>query len=133
MAPDDASPKRVLDASALLAWLQSEPGAERVDPSGAAMSSVNWSEVVQKSAQRGVDTARPRTDLEALGLAIALFSATDAEAAAALYPSTRAHGLSLADRACLALARKLGVPAVTADRAWSDLDVSGLLIETIRS
>lgn len=54
-----------------------------------------------------------------------------AEAAARLRPATRHAGLSLADRACLALARRLGVPAVTADRAWGDLDV-GVEVRLIR-
>lgn len=59
------------------------------------------------------------------------FDVADAEAAAELWRRTRHRGLSLADRACLALAARLRVPAVTADRAWTDLDV-GVEIVSIR-
>jgi PIN domain nuclease of toxin-antitoxin system len=91
---------------------------------GASMSTVNWSEVVQKSRARGVDVDGLRAEVEALGLSLVPFSAEDAEVAAELWASVpRAAGLSLADRACLALARRLGATAVTADRTWQDLRI----------
>lgn len=123
----------VLDASALLAWLHDEPGAERVDPflEEARISAVNWSEVMQKALHRGVDTRGLQEDLTALGAKIVPFSTAQAEDAASLWPVTRSLGLSLADRACLALARALGAPVLTADGAWSELEV-GIQVQPIR-
>lgn len=113
-------PVTLLDASALLAFLQGEPGGEAVEEAlgSAVMSSVNWSEVGQKSLERGKPVRRLRTDLEELGLEIVPFTVEDAETAAEMYQATRSSGLSLGDRACLALARRLGAPALTTDRRW---------------
>jgi PIN domain nuclease of toxin-antitoxin system len=70
----------VLDASALLAWLQSEPGGELVEEelASGAISGLNWSEVLQKSLAHGVETTGLREDMEALGLVIMPFDAVDA-------------------------------------------------------
>ena len=108
----------VLDASALLAWMIGEPGAEAVEKvlSEAIMSSANWSEVIQKSLARDADVSNLRADLESLGLEIVAFDAEDAEQAAQMWAA--GSGLSLADRACLALARRRGVPAWTTDSQW---------------
>lgn len=123
----------VLDASALLAMLHAEPGSDAVeahiDP--AFMSSVNWSEVMQKSLQRGVGVNGLRQDVEALGLRIVPFDAHDAEATARLWPTTRGSGLSLGDRACIALAQQLDLPALTADRMWMELEID-IPIEVVR-
>lgn len=123
----------VLDASALLALLHSEPGAEIVEQAleRAAMSTVNWSEVYQRWLARGVDVTDLRADIETLGIEIVPFVVEDAEQAAALWSLTRQRGLSLADRACLGLARRLGLPVLTADRAWLDLDL-GIAVQAIR-
>ncbi len=117
--------KVVLDASALLAFLHNERGADIVDPMvpEAAMCSVNWSEVVQKATARGVDVRGLRNDVEALGLRIVPFSASHAEQTAALWSHTHTAGLSLGDRACLALGHAFGLPILTADRVWSQLDL----------
>lgn len=111
----------VLDASALLAWLWDEPGADVVDPvlSEALMSTVNWSETAQKLARRG---SNPRTILHrvtVLGVSLAPFTPEDALATADLWAPTRSADLSLGDRACLSLARARGLTALTADTAWS--------------
>jgi ribonuclease VapC len=113
----------VLDASALLAVLNREPGAERVAPllDGAVMSCVNWSEVLQKSAMHGVETGELGADIEGLGVTFVPFMADDAEETARLWPLTRSAGLSLGDRACLALAARESLPAVTTDRNWATL------------
>jgi PIN domain nuclease of toxin-antitoxin system len=114
----------VLDASALLAVLQREAGAEVVLPliEGALMSSVNWSEVMQKAAARGVAVdRRMRRDVEAIGVRIVPFAPDDAEAAAGIWSAAPQAGLSLGDRACLALAREHGAVALTTDRAWAAL------------
>jgi len=117
----------VLDASAVLALLNNEAGAEVVMGrlEGASISSVNWSEVVQKAISLGVDRAPAdmREDLAAVGLAVRDFSASQAEIAAGLWMSTREVGLSLADRACLALAIDMRAPVLTGDRAWQGLEL----------
>lgn len=120
----------VLDASAVLAWLRSEPGADTVEPllSRAVISAVNGSEVAQKLAQHGAPVRMTLERLRVLGVEIEEFDAEDALAAAELWPPTRHKGLSLADRACLALARRLGLPAVTADAAWRELGIEVRLI-----
>jgi ribonuclease VapC len=123
----------VVDASALLALLHSEPGAEVVEEAveQAAISTVNWSEVCQRWLAHGVDVSDLRADIEALGLEIVPFTVGDAEQAAELWKATRHLGLSLGDRACLGLARRLGRPALTADRAWLDTDL-GIEVRAIR-
>ncbi len=130
---EDPAPGYVLDASALLALLQREPGAEAVERllDRSVISSVNWSEVVQRGLSRGVRDEGMRGDLEALGVRILPFGAAEAEATARLWPATRDAGLSLGDRACLSLAQGLGVPALTADRGWAALDV-GVEVRLIR-
>ncbi len=114
----------VLDASALLALLQDEPGSEIVEPllEGAVVSSVNWSEVAQKSLERGVEAGDLREDLTALGLTLVPFTTRDAEDAASLRGLTKDLGLSLADRACLALAGRLGAEVLTTDRTWDAVE-----------
>jgi ribonuclease VapC len=116
-------PATVLDASALLAFLQGELGAAEVQPliEHARISAVNWSEVVKKSLVHGIAVDRVERRLLALGLVIEPFTAADAAVAAELWSITRAAGLSLADRACVALARRLGVTAMTTDSAWAAL------------
>jgi len=117
--------KVVLDTSALLAWLRGEPGAEVVHPllPTAIMSAPNWSEACQKLHQRGVDTERITSRLRALGIQVEPFTEADAVTAASLWSRTRAAGLSLGDRCCLALGSRLGLTTVTADPAWADLDL----------
>jgi PIN domain nuclease of toxin-antitoxin system len=129
-----AAAAHVLDASALLAVLQREAGAEVVLPviEGALMSSVNWSEVVQKAAARGVAVdRRMRRDVEAIGVRIVPFAPDDAEAAAGIWEAAPRAGLSLGDRACLALARDRGAVALTTDRAWAALPL-GVTVEVVR-
>jgi len=113
----------VLDASALLAWMHDEDGAERVAAvlDGALVSAVNWSEVVQKLLQRGADTESLLEDITELGVLVEPFTALQADASARLWASTRNAGLSLGDRACLSLAAARALPALTADQAWAAL------------
>jgi ribonuclease VapC len=123
----------VLDTSAVLALLHSEPGAGTVEEilEHAAISTVNWSEVCERSIAHSVDVSDLRADTEALGVQLVPFSVEDAEQAAELWSATRHLGLSLGDRVCLGLARRLGCPALTADHAWLDLDL-GVEIRAIR-
>jgi ribonuclease VapC len=121
----------VLDASALLAHLRGERGATAVADAigrGASISAVNLAEVLSRAADRGADPGRLAADLTEDGLlggaiAIEPFTPEDATLVASLRLRTRDAGLSLGDRACLALAGRLGLPALTGDTAWSELDV----------
>ncbi len=127
----------MLDASAILAVVLGEPGSSTVVAAiteGAAISSVNWAEALTRLSRLGRPDAPEVLRSAALDNALVEmlpFSAIHAEAAAGLDPLTRRAGLSLGDRACLALAADLGVPAITADRAWTRLDV-GVPVELIR-
>ncbi|MBF0686990.1 MAG: type II toxin-antitoxin system VapC family toxin [Cellulomonas sp.] len=109
----------VLDASAVLAFLAGEPGADVVEEAlagGTVCSAVNWSEVAQKIRAGGGDWSVASALLASYGLSLHDATARDGEAAAALWQ--RGSGLSLADRFCLALANRLDVVALTADTAW---------------
>ena len=123
--------KAILDASALLAWLQNEPGATIVEETLAesAISSLNWSEVLQKSLAHGVDITGLRQDLKALGLAILPFDRDAAEQTARLWSA--GSNLSLADRACLALGVQYAIPVLTADRFWTQVTV-GATVRLVR-
>ncbi len=123
----------VLDASALLAYLQDEPGAERVGAviAQSVMSTVNWAEVIGKARDRGVDTQGLREDLASLGLALEPLSAVQAELVGYLKGLTARQGLSLGDRACLALGSDRGEAVYTADRAWLRLNL-GVEVQAIR-
>ncbi len=117
--------KNILDASALLAYLQDESGSEVVDKvlTHAIMNSVNWAEVVQKAVAKQINISGMRSELEVLGLVIVPFTVEEAELAARLWKATRQHGLSLGDRACLSSALCLNLPVYTADRIWLELDL----------
>ena len=123
----------VLDASALLAFLHEEPGGERVSPvlEGAHVSAVNWSEVLQKALQLDVEIDGMQQEFVDVGVTFEPFTPEQAETAARLFTRTRGHGLSLADRACLALALEMGLPVMTADRAWARLGLD-LEVDVIR-
>ncbi|BDG60494.1 type II toxin-antitoxin system VapC family toxin [Caldinitratiruptor microaerophilus] len=116
--------KWVLDASALLALLNNEPGAEQVMAAlleGAVISAVNLSEVTAKLADVGMPEAEIRQVLGPLPMDVVPFDAESAYQTGLLRVHTREAGLSLGDRACLALAKQLGRPALTAERAWGQL------------
>jgi len=115
----------VLDASALLAYLHQEPGWEEVHRiiGESWIGAVNWCEVVQKLKRKGLVVEKVRSLLDELGLVIAPFSVEQAELAAHLWEKTRQHGLSLADRACLALAMERQARVLTADRVWIELEL----------
>lgn len=123
----------VLDASALLASMFGEPGSEEVNArlDAACISTVNLSEAIAKLSDRGVTEVDIAETLAALDLDVRSFDAAQAERAGLLRSSTRGVGLSLGDRACLALAAALDRPALTTDKAWAGLDI-GVQIELIR-
>jgi ribonuclease VapC len=126
----------VLDASALLAYLRTEPGADRVIAAiatGASMTSLNFGEVAGWFVRQGADEAYVRSLRARLVFPLVLFDDDLSIRAALLLPATRSVGLSLGERACLALAERSGVPALTADRAWSGVaEAAGVVVTLIR-
>ena len=123
----------VFDSSALLAIAFNETGAERAAealPEG-ILSAVNASEVVACLLDRGVPEERARSWLRNFDLPIRPFDETLAVAAGLLRATTRPHGLSLGDRACLALAGRERASLITADRSWARLDLE-LEVQLIR-
>jgi ribonuclease VapC len=123
----------VLDASALLCLLFGEPGADRTEArlTRALVSAVNYHEVFAKLTDRGVEPDEAKAMLAELDIDIIPVDRDQADAGGALRPTTRAAGLSLGDRTCLALAQTRNAVAVTADRAWATLDI-GIEIEVVR-
>lgn len=119
----------VLDASAILAFLRREPGGEGVGSylPGGQLSAVNYAEILSKADELGVDMDAARAVVTDLGVECVAFDDRHAAVVASLRPQTKHFGLSLADRACLALAKIAGLPVVTADRKWAkaplDLEV----------
>ena len=126
--------RAVLDASALLALLNRERGAEQVAEAlaaGAIIGAVNLSEVVAKLADIGMPEAEIREALEPLALDVVDFDVADAFATGLLRPLARAAGLSLGDRACLALGRRTALPVLTADQAWTHLALAPAIEITV--
>lgn len=123
----------VLDASVVLAAALGELTPEQAEHwlVGGCIGAVNLSEVVAKLVDRGYPRDLVRNSIAAMNLDVRPFDLPQAERAGFLRADTRKLGLSLGDRACLALARELDCPAVTADRAWAGLDV-GIQIDLIR-
>jgi PIN domain nuclease of toxin-antitoxin system len=123
--------KNVLDASAVLAVLNGELGQRKVIPilAESAISSVNLTEVAAKLLEAGMDEAGARLAVSVLGIGeIIDFTEDLAWEAARLRPLTKQYGLSLGDRACLALSIKLKVPAITADKEWSKLKLCRVIV-----
>jgi PIN domain nuclease of toxin-antitoxin system len=123
----------VLDATALLALLQEEPGAETVAEAipQSSISAINLAEVVGKLVDAGMPEEAVRTALAGLGIEVIPFDEDLAYRTGLLRPLTSPYGLSLGDRACLALGQRLGRPVLTADRVWASLKV-GVKVRVIR-
>jgi len=123
----------VLDASGLLAVFNGEAGAERVIEllPVSTISAVNLAEVVAKLQERGMPDDRIRATIESLELKVDPFDDMLAIETGLLRAATRAAGLSIGDRACLALAKQHDVPALTADRAWQKIDFD-VRVELVR-
>ncbi len=115
----------VLDASALLALINAEPGWDSVAAAigEAAISAVNLAEVVTKMIDIGIPKDDAWVEAADLVPAIIDFGPEQARATAELRTATRSLGLSFGDRACLALARQLHLPALTANQAWRRLSI----------
>ena len=119
----------VLDASAILAFLQREKGADIVEGllPDAAVSANNLAEVVAKLFDHGLPIDDIEQIVAAFDFSIVDVSKDDAVANGLLRSATRNAGLSLGDRSCLALAQSLALPVLTTDRAWGQLP--GLSVE----
>jgi ribonuclease VapC len=123
----------ILDASVVLAKVFGERGRNLV-PWGEEqliVGAFNLGEVVSKLVDNGVADWDIRSSLARLSLTIAPLTEQQAITAAFLRAPTRAKGLSLGDRCCLALALELGAKVMTADRAWAGIDL-GVEVEVIR-
>ena len=126
---------KVFDASAALAVVFAEPGADKaehlIEGGDAVISSVNHAEVVARLLERGMRETEADAVCDALRLQILPFTAAQGRASGRLRPTTRSLGLSLGDRCCLALAQAhRGAEVVTADRLWKDL--KGFKVTLIR-
>jgi ribonuclease VapC len=117
--------KFVLDASAVLALLNQEAGADRVEQALASsiISSVNVTEILTRSIDLGHTIATATEAFDLLDIEVVTFDRVQASKAAELRPLTRKLGLSLGDRSCLALAVLRGATALTADRNWKNVNV----------
>ncbi len=125
---------RILDASALLAYLLDEAGAGEVEQAlgdGAAIGAVNLAEVLAKLSDAGEDPDSAMGGITVLPLDVVPVDEDLAVESARLRPLSMSMGLSLGDRACLALGRRLGVRVLTADGAWVGL-IPGLDVVAIR-
>ncbi|UZQ53334.1 type II toxin-antitoxin system VapC family toxin [Trichothermofontia sichuanensis B231] len=122
----------VLDASAMLAYLFDEEGAGLVETAlndSACIGAINWSEVLSKVEDKGHSSEAliiTLTNQGLLGNTLEVLSTTEKDALliAQLQPQTKLLGLSLGDRACLALGMRLEIPVLTADTAWNDLTLN---------
>lgn len=123
----------VLDASAVLALLNDEPGGEKVASAleGAIIGTVNLSEVMAKLVESGVPAPQAISVIEELELEVIPFDTHLAFQAGALRPLTKPLGMSLGDRACIALGLHLTLPVLTAERTWQSLSLP-VPVHTIR-
>ncbi len=130
----------VMDSSALLAYLADESGASDVETylsANVCMSTANWAEVMSKASDWGMDLEKLEHLFKEGGLlgggTLKLFPLTvqDAISIGKLRSKTKSQGLSLGDRACLALALRLKLLVLTADRSWSKLKL-GVEVKVIR-
>lgn len=125
----------LLDASAILVALYEEPGVARVHDAlreGAAVSAVNAGEVAAHLRTNGWRAGQVADVFDDLSIEIVPFDRETALLSGAYRPRTRHLGLGFGDRACLATARRLRVPALTANRVWARVDLRGVEIVVIR-
>lgn len=124
-----------MDTSALLAYLWKEPGEARIahllTTGRCLLGATNLAELISKVTERGLPASEVPVLVDSLNIEIVPLSRQQAELAGILRLTTRHLGLSLGDRACLALARTLDGKVITADRLWLSLD-PGIEIECIR-
>lgn len=125
----------VLDASAVLALLFDEPGADKVREriQGGILGTTNLAEITAKLFDKGIPVDDAARAVAMLGVEVVAFTEAHAHASSRMRLTTRPAGLSLGDRACLALALTRGLPALTAERRWPEIaEVVGVAVEVIR-
>lgn len=125
----------LLDASAILAALHEEPGHALVQDAlreGAAMSTVNAAEVAAHLRLYDWTAGQVADVFDDLGIELVPLDRATALLSGAYRPKTRHLGLGLGDRACLATARRLRLPVLTADREWGKLKLRGVEVVVIR-
>ena len=125
----------VLDASAVLSLLFDEPGAGKVRERihGCLLGTTNMAEILAKLVDRSLPMGEAVKAIGMLGMEVVPFSEVHARTSSAMRPSTRGIGLSLGDRACLALALERDLPALTAERRWPEIaEAIGVKVELIR-
>lgn len=126
--------KIVFDASAVIALLREEPGADIVASyiGEALISAVNLQEVIKALLVRGFELTIIKSMIDALHLEVRSHDVSDAYAAAALHRMTMIHGSGIGNRTCMALAIKTGLPVLTTDLVWSKLSITGLHVKLAR-
>lgn len=124
----------ILDASAVLALLNEEPGHEQVAKllEGALISTVNFSEVITVLSDANIPLNEAEEMTSAIISEIIPFDQKQAMLAASLRKTTRPYGLSFGDRACIALAKTRKSLVLTADKIWGKLHIEGVKIQVIR-
>lgn len=120
--------RAVLDASAIMALLLDEPGADLVAgfAGDALISTINLQEVIKTLLARSNPEEAVRLMLDEIDIEPRAHTVEDAWAAAHLYAYTKTKGCGVGDRSCMALAIAEGLPAITADRVWAELSIPGL-------
>jgi PIN domain nuclease of toxin-antitoxin system len=123
----------VFDASVVLAHIGGEPGSDGIDGLAveALLSAVNLAEVLAKLAERGLSQSQADMIVYRYRFEVVPFDEELARQTGALRPATKSLGLSLGDRACLALAQRERLPILTADKSWARLDL-GISIRVVR-
>lgn len=124
----------ILDASSLLALLHQEQGADIVKPllKKALMSAINVSEVLTALQRTDILTKEALSSISDIIQTIIPFDTEQAQLTAELSPLTKSKGLSLGDRACIALGQKMQLPIYTADKIWRELQLERVKIKLIR-
>lgn len=124
----------VLDASAVLALLRDEPGADIVagHMGNAAISAVNLQEVAKEMLREGAVASAVRAILDELALDVRAHDAEAAYISAELYEKTKTFGRGLGDRSCMALGLQLALPVLTTDREWRKIKIKGLQLQDVR-
>lgn len=117
--------KAVLDASAVLAVLRNERGAENVIPHlrGSLISSINYAEVLCILREGGGDPEMGELAINGLQIERVAFDSEHAQLVASIYTRTLGTTIGLADRACLSLGLKHGLPVITSDSDWRKVDI----------
>ena len=126
--------KVVLDASALLALIQNEKGADVIRPllKRSVMSTINVAEALTALQRVEIQPKDAIVSIRDVIQGIIPFDAEQAQCAAELQPYVRHKGLSLGDRACLALGQRLQASVYTADKIWGELHLDNITIHVIR-